>query len=105
MVEQQTAINTVKRFAEEVKKQGVQLRAVFLFGSYARGEQREWSDIDVALVADEFIGVGFEDIKRFVDVTIQKPYLLIETHTFNTSEFEKGNPFVDEIRRTGIPIA
>lgn len=105
MVEQQTAINTVKRFAEAVKKQGVQLRAVFLFGSYARGEQHEWSDIDVALVADEFIGVGFEDIKRFVDVTIQKPYILIEPHTFNTSEFEKGNPFVDEIRRTGIPIA
>lgn len=105
MVEQQTAINTVKSFAEEVKKQGVQLRAVYLFGSYARGEQREWSDIDVALVADEFIGVGFEDIKRFVDVTIQKPYLLIEPHTFNTGDFEKGNPFVDEIRRTGIAIA
>lgn len=105
MVGQQIAINTVKRFAEEVKKQGVGLRAVILFGSYARGEQQEWSDIDVALVADEFIGVGFEDIKRFIDVTIQKPYWAIEPHTFNTGDFEKGNPFIDEIRRTGIMIA
>jgi predicted nucleotidyltransferase len=73
-------------------------------GFRGRGEQREWSDIDVALVADEFIGVGFEDIKRFIDVTIQKPYLFIESHTFNTSEFYEGNPFIAEIRRTGIVI-
>ena len=104
MVGQEAAINTVKRFAEAVRKQGVDLKAVILFGSYARGEQREWSDIDVALVADEFIGVGFEDIKRFIDVTIQKPYLFIESHTFNTSEFYEGNPFIAKIRRTGIVI-
>ena len=54
----------MKHFAEEVKKQGVNLRGVILFGSYARGEQQKWSDIDVALIADEFIGVGFEDIKH-----------------------------------------
>ncbi len=104
MVEQQVAIATVKRFAEDVQKQGVGLHAVILFGSYAREEQREWSDIDVALVADEFIGVGFEDIKKFIDVTIQKPYLFIEPHTFNTDEFEGGNPFIDEIRKIGISI-
>ncbi len=104
MVGQEAAINTVKHFAEAVRKQGVDLKAVILFGSYARGEQREWSDIDVALVADEFIGVSFEDIKRFIDVTIQKPYLFIESHTFNTSEFYEGNPFIAKIRRTGIVI-
>lgn len=105
MVDQRTAVETVKKFVEEIKKQGVKLKTVVLFGSYARGDQREWSDIDVALVADEFIGVGFEDIKRFIDVTIQKPYLYIEPHTFNTQDFENGNPFISEIRRTGIIIA
>ena len=104
MVGQQAAISTVKRFAEAVRKQGIDLKAVILFGSYARGEQQEWSDIDVALVADEFIGVGFEDIKRFIDVTIQQPFLFIESHTFNTREFNQGNPFIEEIRRTGIVV-
>ncbi|MEK7253543.1 MAG: nucleotidyltransferase domain-containing protein [Bacteroidota bacterium] len=98
-------IEKVKQFAKDVKKQGVPLRQVFLFGSYARGEQRELSDIDVALVADDFTGVSFEDVKRFIDVTIQKPYFLIELHTFKTSDFMEGNPFVNEIKRTGIRIA
>jgi len=105
MVGQQSAVNTVKQFAEAIKAQGVSLRTVILFGSYARNEQREWSDIDVALVADEFIGVSFEDIKRFMDVTIQKPYFFIESHTFNTREFEQGSPFIEEIKRTGMVIA
>lgn len=106
MVRNQSAIiNTVRQFAEEVKKQGVQLRQVILFGSYARGDQQEWSDVDVALVADEFVGVSFEDIKHFIDVTIQKPYFSLEFHTFSTKEFDAGNPFVDEIKRTGIPVA
>ncbi len=105
MAGKQSAIKTVKHFAQAVRAQGVNLRTVILFGSYARGDEQEWSDIDVALVADEFIGVSFEDIKRFIDVTIQKPYFFIEPHTFNTAEFEKGNPFVDEIRRTGVLIA
>ena len=106
MVRNQSAIiNTVRQFAEEVKKQGIHLRQVILFGSHARGDQQEWSDVDVALVADEFVGVSFEDIKWFIDITIQKPYFPFEFHTFNTVEFENGNPFVDEIKRTGIPVA
>ncbi len=105
MVTNDAVIQTVRQFAKEVKKQGVKLRKVFLFGSYARGEQRADSDIDVAVVADDFIGVGFEDIKRFIDVTIQKPYILFEYHTFNTADFEEGNPFVAEIKKTGIQVA
>jgi len=105
MVRKQSVINTVTHFAQAVRAEGVNLRAVILFGSYARGEEREWSDIDVALVADEFIGVSFEDIKRFIDVTIQKPYHFIEPHTFNTEDFEKGNAFIEEICRTGVHIA
>ncbi len=105
MIGKQAAISTVKRFAEAIRAQGIDLKTAILFGSYARGEQQEWSDIDVALVADEFVGVGFEDIKRFIDVTIQKPFLFIESHTFNTGEFEQGSPFIAEIRRTGIVVA
>ncbi|MDX1912614.1 MAG: nucleotidyltransferase domain-containing protein [Saprospiraceae bacterium] len=105
MVDQQTAIATVKKFAEDIKLQGINLRKVILFGSYAKGNQHEWSDIDVALVADEFVGVGFQDILLFLDITIKKPYLHIEPHTFNTREFKTDNPLISEICRTGIAIS
>lgn len=53
MVTQQTAINTVSNFAREVRRQGINLKRVFLFGSFASNRQHEYSDIDVALVADQ----------------------------------------------------
>jgi len=104
MVAQLPVISIVHQFAEAVKKQGVPLREVYLFGSYARGEQKEWSDIDVALVSDDFEGVSFEDIKRFIDITIQKPYIFFELHTFNSADFEENNPFAQEIIKTGIKV-
>lgn len=95
---------TVRSFAEAVRQQGIPLRHVILFGSHANGTEREWSDVDVALVADEFVGVPFEDIRRFIDVAIQPPFICFEYHTFNTADFENGDPFVAEIRRTGIEV-
>ena len=44
-------------FAAEVNACGVNLKRVILFGSYASNTQKKYSDIDVALVADEFSGV------------------------------------------------
>ena len=63
MVTKEAAIKQVQSLAREIKKSGLKLRKVILFGSYAKGEQREYSDIDVALIADEFSGLGFEDLR------------------------------------------
>lgn len=104
MLTQKTAIDRVTKFAHEVKKTGLHLRKVILFGSYATNKQHKWSDIDVALVADEFCGVGFIDIDHFVRISIKKPYILIEPKTYPTSYFKKGDAFIDEIKRTGIEI-
>ena len=41
---------------DPIEAKGVNLRTVILYGSFAKGTQHKWSDIDVALVADEFTG-------------------------------------------------
>jgi uncharacterized protein len=102
---QQFAIKTAHEFVKAILESGFPLKKAILFGSYVRNEQRAYSDIDLALVADEFIGVGYFDIKHFVDVKIShKKYTPIETHTFNTAYFLEGDPFTQEIERTGKTI-
>ena len=104
MLTQRTAIEKVKRFAREIQNSGLHLRKVILFGSYAKNKQHKWSDIDVALVADEFKNFEYEDKQHFVSVLIRKPYYHIQTKTYSTSYFKKGDPFIDEIKQTGIEI-
>jgi len=46
---------------------GDRLRAVVLFGSQARGEATEDSDVDVAVVLDDFES-GYEELDRTADL-------------------------------------
>ena len=105
MLTKNAAAKKVKNFAREVKESGVRLRKVFLFGSYASGKPHSWSDIDVALVADEFTGDGFKDAGLFSRINNKKPYILIEAKTFPTAYFKKGDPFISEILKTGLEIS
>ena len=104
MLTQNAVIKTVRNYAKEINKRGVNLRKVILFGSFAKGTQHEWSDIDVALVADDFTGVGFLDTPRFSRINLQTPYIRIEAITYPTDYFEESDPFIEEIKKTGIEI-
>ena len=104
MLTRNTAIKTVRSYAKEINEAGVNLRKVIMFGSFAKGTQHEWSDIDVALVADNFSGVGFLDRQHFSGIGIKKPYLRIEPITYPTDYFVESDPFIEEIKNTGIEI-
>ena len=104
MLTQNAVIEVVRNYARDIEAKGVHLRIVILYGSFAKGTQHEWSDIDVALVADEFIGFSFEDKKLFPYVGIKKPYIRIETKTYPTKYFLEGDPFIEEIKKDGIVI-
>jgi len=97
-----TAIRIAEDFAKDVRNSGVELKKVILFGSFAKNKQRSYSDIDIALVSDKFIGVGFEDIKLFVKALHK--HVNIQPKTFPTNYFKKGDPFIEEITKTGIEI-
>ena len=97
-----TIIKSIKDFAKQVNANGIQLKKVILFGSYANDKQTKYSDIDVALVADEFSGVASEDVKLFLSAL--RNHYMVQAQTFNTKYFTKGDPFIDEIKRTGIEI-
>ena len=91
-----------RQYANAVKKEFL-LRQMFLFGSTVAGTAREDSDIDIAVVADDFSGDAVEDTFRLMK-TRRKIDLRIEPHAFMPSDFHAGNPFAAEIMRTGIRI-
>lgn len=60
--------------------QNLKLEAVYLFGSQARGNAHEWSDIDLAIVSSDFCGDLFDDSKRLF------PYILIYSKSIRPSK-------------------
>jgi len=104
MLTRNAVIDIVRNYANDIEKKGVHLRNVILYGSFAKGTQHEWSDIDVALVADEFTGFYLDDKKLFPYIGIKKPYIRIEAKTYQTDYFHEGDPFIDIIKKEGIVI-
>ena len=104
MLTQNAVIEIVSNYAHAIEANGVHLRKVILYGSFAKGTQHEWSDIDVALVADEFTGFYPDDHKLFPYFGFKKPYTRIEAQTYQTDYFCNSDPFIEEIKKEGIVI-
>jgi uncharacterized protein len=96
-------IELIKTFTEEAGKDNVRISQAVLFGSYAKGTNHEWSDIDVAVVSDDFQGISFFDNQILTEAMLRTS-IDIETHTYRPEEFNEDNPFVKEILETGIRI-
>jgi len=95
----------VTKYLDLIKISFPQIESVYLFGSYAKGKSTEDSDIDLALIF-----TNLDDSKRF-DIQVQLMLLAakidsrIEPHPISQEDFNSGNPFVSEIKKTGIELA
>jgi predicted nucleotidyltransferase len=54
MVTREFAINIVKSFIRNCKSNGLTFYKVLIFGSVAKNNTHEWSDIDLLLISDLF---------------------------------------------------
>ena len=97
-------INKLKQMLLFLERDNIKINEAILFGSYAKGNYREDSDIDIALVSDGFKGVRFYDRKKLSRYSIELDSR-IESHPFNSKDFQaENNSFVKEIISTGIRI-
>src|ERR1035441_355102 len=55
--------NIVSKFISLVSDE-FPINTVYLFGSYAKGNPMEYSDVDLAIVSDKFYGSRFFDKKK-----------------------------------------
>ncbi len=95
------AVNIAQKYAGAVKANYNYIK-IILFGSYAKGNFNEDSDIDIAVI--------FKDYSNLIDMQLELMRLRrkidsrIEPHPFRESEFESSNPLVSEIIKYGQEI-
>lgn len=50
----QDAVSAVRRYLAALPRYGIQATCAMIFGSFARGEQDNWSDIDLLVISPDF---------------------------------------------------
>lgn len=98
-------LQKVRAYLNLLEKRGFNIEKAIVFGSYAKGEPKPWSDIDVCLVSKQFgkdifeEGVAMSRLAGQVDP-------LIEPHPLHTTDFkEKYHPLASEVKKYGIVVS
>lgn len=102
MLTREIAIKQATDFILDCLKYGISIEKAILFGSVAKNEQREYSDIDIALISNQFTDNFILNNKLTSKINIRFP--LIEVHHFNSDYYKKGDPFINEINSTGFEV-
>ncbi len=92
-----------KRYYKILLHQGYPVEKVLLFGSYARNNQVDGSDIDLAIVLAKFSQDRFNTRVELMNFTRDFDEV-IEPHPFLASEIDDPDPFLAEILKTGKSI-
>ena len=96
-------IDIIKSFVVESLKYNIHIQQAILFGSYAKGKNHKYSDIDLAVISEDFVGIRFLDNQKITRPKLNISYDL-ETHPFRPEDFNEDNPFAKEIMVYGIRI-
>jgi predicted nucleotidyltransferase len=97
----------LKEFRKEIKKiYNNKLKSIILYGSWARGDATEDSDIDVLVVLKGKVIPGNE-IDRMIDVITEinlKYKVLISVYPVSEKDYSTINsPLLMNVRREGVP--
>ncbi len=99
----QDILDSINKFVEQIKKK-YNVVAIIVFGSYAKGTENEDSDIDVAVISDDF-----EDIYDSMAVLMGMTWDIdarIEPHPIKKKDFDEvSDYFIKEVIDTGIKVA
>jgi predicted nucleotidyltransferase len=101
--DRKTVYRLINLYIDALKKRNIKVSGGYLFGSYAKNNASEWSDIDVAILTDKFIGDSVDF--RFLLMKIARDIDIdIEPHPFLVDEFNEENPIAAEVLKTGEKI-
>ena len=78
MLTKENAINQAKAFVEACKNKGLLIEKAILFGSVAKDRQHEYSDIDIALISNQFTRNFISNTKLTTPVNIKFPAIEVQ---------------------------
>jgi predicted nucleotidyltransferase len=94
----------LKRYKAALEKDNFPVKALILFGSYARGNFRRYSDIDVCVISEKFAS-NQDYYETFLWKKTLEVDPRIEPIGFHPRDLKSIDPLLHEIKKNGIVVA
>jgi predicted nucleotidyltransferase len=96
----------VSQYIRNLEKLGISIEKVIVFGSQAKGTFNKDSDIDIAIISEDFEKMGLWDRAKYLGRAARNIPYPIEALGFSPSQLKKveQGTILDEITRSGIEV-
>ncbi len=96
-------IEKVREYLDSIKADKVLVKQVFIFGSYARGTNNQWSDVDLCVVSPAFKD-AWEATQYLWRKIPMKSIFSLEPIGFSPKDFAEDSSLISQIKKTGVRI-
>lgn len=94
----------IKKYCQVLVNAGIPVKKIILFGSYVKGTQKPWSDLDLCIVSDIFGKDPLKEMMLLKKLTT-KVETMIEPYPYNPQDLaEPWDSLANEIRKHGQRI-
>lgn len=107
MVKEKYTASEIKKIINSLAKtltaNRIAVDKIILYGSYARGNPRPHSDIDIAVISPDFKGKKIFEIQATLAALLAQYLSVAEVTGYSSDEFQSATPetFIGEIKKTG----
>ena len=97
-------IQGVEEYVASLRSDKLPIKSVYVFGSYAKGEQRKDSDVDVAIISPKFKN-SWQALQYLWKNRPSNLNIPIEPMGFNPTDFKsKYSSLINEIKTYGVKV-
>lgn len=94
-------LKIIRQYITLIKANGYNVKSVYLFGSYAKNNNNDDSDIDIAIILNN-VNDYFDTLVELMKLR-REINLYIEPHPIAEKDF-KSHPLFEEINKVGYKI-
>jgi|SRR3989344_9482192 len=96
--------NILLAYKNFLKKDNFPVEKMILYGSYAKGNFKPYSDIDVCVVSDKFSVKNRDYYETYLWKKVLEVDPRIEPVGYHSKDFKSIDPLIYEIKKYGIEI-
>ena len=100
-MDKKAVLEIISAFRNALESQGVRAEKIVLFGSYTTGQYRQDSDIDVAVISQDFEHKNYWDRIDILSEAIYEIFEPIEATAFTPDEWQSRESFIADVAQDG----
>lgn len=96
----------IEGYKQVLKTLGINVKSVILYGSFAKGSQREDSDIDLVIISEDFQKMNLRERLEILGMAAVRMMEPIEAKGYTSEEIRMAQEasFLKEILEVGVAV-